>query len=257
MKNRKKWFHLSLVLNLLLALLVGTLVFQYRSNQAVARHHLTVVEEKKPVRSSEIENTATVVSSKNKTYQTRRSVFYSLESPKEKHQIVFLGDSITQNNNWNEMFANPNILNRGISGDTTNGILHRISNIVYLQPRKLFIMAGINDFTVGRTVSKVTQNYIKIIRIIRKASPATTIYVQSTLPVNNALNGSLTSPEKILMLNHNLRNYCAQTGIRFINLYPFFADASNHLRVGYTYDGTHPNGKAYLVWRAYISKYVH
>jgi lysophospholipase L1-like esterase len=256
MKSKKKWFHLSLALNILLVLFSGTLFFHYRSDQAAARHHLTVVEKKKPVRSSEIENTATVVSSKGKTYQTRRSIFYSLENPKEKHQIVFLGDSITQNNNWNEMFDNPNILNRGISGDTTNGILHRIGNIVYLQPRKLFIMAGINDFTVGRTVSKVTQNYIKIIQIIRQASPSTKIYVQSTLPVNNALNGSLTSPEKIIMLNRHLKNYCARAGIRFINLYPLFVDASNHLRVGYTYDGTHPNGKAYLVWRAYIRKYV-
>ncbi len=196
------------------------------------------------------------VTTAGKVYRTKRSIFYSMQRPANKHKIIFLGDSITQNNNWDEMFGSPAILNRGISGDTTRGILHRIGNIVYLQPRKLFVMAGINDFTRGRTVRQVMNDYRRIIEAVRRGSPATDIYVQSTLPINNELNGSQTDPSKIILLNKHLKAYCRSRRLTFINLYPLFADSTQHLKVEYTFDGTHPNGKAYLLWESKIRPYI-
>src|SRR5436305_1790368 len=59
------------------------------------------------------------------TWTGRRTYF--LEHRKsDKHAIVFLGDSITQG--WGTLaqdFPNYKVANRGISGDTTRGILCR------------------------------------------------------------------------------------------------------------------------------------
>lgn len=34
-----------------------------------------------------------------------------------KHKIVFLGSRITENGDWNELFQNKKVVNRGIGGD--------------------------------------------------------------------------------------------------------------------------------------------
>lgn len=192
----------------------------------------------------------------DKVYKTRSSIFRSLEKPDAQHKIVFLGDSITQNCNWNELFSNDNILNRGISGDTTAGILKRIDDIVYLKPTKLFLMAGINDFSLGRTAQQVTRNDVHIIDTIRHELPATKIYVQSTLPINNSLNKYATTPAQIEALNANLQKICREKRIVFINLYPFFTNSTQHLKIKYTFDGTHLNGKGYQLWKNKIKRYV-
>lgn len=45
------------------------------------------------------------------------------EMPIKNNIIVFLGDSIIEGANWDELFDNPNILNRGVSGDTSEDVL--------------------------------------------------------------------------------------------------------------------------------------
>ena len=61
-------------------------------------------------------------------------------------KIVFLGDSITEGGgDWNNYFGTKNIVNRGISGDTTLGVLARLSEICFYKPISLFLLIGIND----------------------------------------------------------------------------------------------------------------
>ncbi|MCF6306660.1 MAG: hypothetical protein L3J09_01760 [Flavobacteriaceae bacterium] len=47
------------------------------------------------------------------------------EMENNNNLIVFLGDSIIESANWDELFNNPNIVNRCISGDKTEGVLTR------------------------------------------------------------------------------------------------------------------------------------
>jgi hypothetical protein len=56
-------------------------------------------------------------------YQHKKQRF---ESYKTKADIVMIGDSITDGAEWHEMFPQLNIVNRGISGDTTVGVLNRL-----------------------------------------------------------------------------------------------------------------------------------
>lgn len=69
-------------------------------------------------------------------YLHQTSLFQIL--PKSKSDIIFLGDSITDECEWAELLKNPQIKNRGISGDTTMGILHRLEDVVKSQPKKIF-----------------------------------------------------------------------------------------------------------------------
>src|ERR671913_427456 len=50
--------------------------------------------------------------------------------PFERGQIVFLGNSITEAGQWDKLTGNGNIINRGIGGDVTFGVLQRLNEII-------------------------------------------------------------------------------------------------------------------------------
>ena len=68
------------------------------------------------------------------------------EKPLNLNDIVFLGNSITAGgNDWSERLNIPNIKNRGIGGDTTDGVIARLDEIIYFKPKAVFLLIGIND----------------------------------------------------------------------------------------------------------------
>ena len=99
-------------------------------------------------------------------------------------KIIFLGDSITDFGDWNELFGNNDIYNRGISGDQTVWALQRLDRIKESKPRKVFIMIGTNDLAVDRSPEDVANNIGRIVKELKTSSPETEIYVESLFPVN-------------------------------------------------------------------------
>lgn len=186
-------------------------------------------------------------------YIDRVTSFMSSNSGKGK--IVFLGDSLIDICEWSELLNNEDIINRGISFDTTDGVLNRLGEVTRLKPRKIFIMVGINDIGKGRDTKLIAENYKKILDYISQNSPATTIYVQSVLPINKDIFKTNTKYEEVRYLNQALNNLCNRYEIDFINLYPLFVIENNKLNPEYTVRGLHLNGKGYLVWKKAIKEY--
>ena len=61
--------------------------------------------------------------------------------PLKLGEIVFLGNSITAGGgNWSLRLDHPNIKNRGIGGDTTDGVLARLDEVIYFQPEAVFLL---------------------------------------------------------------------------------------------------------------------
>lgn len=170
-------------------------------------------------------------------------------------KIVFLGDSLTDICDWSELLNNNDIINRGISLDTTDGVLNRLSEVTRLNPSKIFIMIGINDIGKGRSTKEIINNYIKILNYIKKNSKSTTIYVQSLLPINKDIFKTATKNEEIINLNKELVKLCNSPEVKYVNLYPLFVVDNNKLNPEYTVGGLHVNGKGYLVWKKAIEQY--
>jgi lysophospholipase L1-like esterase len=165
-------------------------------------------------------------------------------------RIVFMGDSLTEAGEWGEMFG-PSVVNRGIGGDSTNRILQRVAGVAKTKPSKVFLMAGINDLTY-RTPADIRDRHQRIIEAIRAESPQTTVYLQSVLPVNNAVKKTGRDNAKVEELNKLLSTLDAV----WIDLRPLFTDANGNLDASLTYDGLHLNGKAYAIWRPALAPYV-
>ena len=177
--------------------------------------------------------------------------------PITENSIIFLGNSITDNCDWAELFQNPNILNRGIGGDDTDGILERISEITERNPSKVFIMIGTNDLAYGKNVEHVLSNYQMIIDSIQLNSPETEIYIQSVLPVDQNIHWT-RSNDDLVLINEGLVKLSSDKNVTFINLYPLFVidDPEVKLNPEYSLDGLHVNGNGYLIWKDAIEKYV-
>ncbi len=188
-------------------------------------------------------------------HQQKATMFEIL--PVRDSSIIFLGNSITDGAHWAELFNNPNILNRGIGGDITEGVLKRINEIVRHKPSKLFIAIGTNDIAQEIPTKKIIENYLAIVENVRASSPITKIYIQSILPV--AIPPGFIFPynnKGVLEVNQELRKICAELDIPYLDLHPHFADETGKLRSDLTNDNLHLLGPGYLLWKDLIQDYV-
>ncbi len=190
----------------------------------------------------------------NPFYWDKKSHFEAL--PKSEAEIIFLGDSLTDLCEWSELFKNDKIKNRGICGDTTEGILNRIDNIIEAKPQKLFILIGINDLNQGRKVEDVLRSYKSILRTLQEQIPKTQVFIQSVLPVNNYSFPNNGVNEKVVKINTALKDLAKEFSFHYIDLFSSFLDSQNQLDAQYTSDGVHLNGKGYLIWQKIIEKDV-
>ena len=177
----------------------------------------------------------------NTYYLSKVSLFKVLKNNKNA-KIMMLGDSITDRGLWGELTQRDDIVNRGINGDTTEGLLHRLDA---LNPhiQKAYIMIGVNDILMGKKISEIFSNYVKIIHTLQ--SQNITPIVESTLYVVKG-----TPPlynKKIKKLNKLLKNYASKNGLKFIDLNAKLAP-NGYLEKIYSIDGLHLNGKGYLIW---------
>jgi len=192
----------------------------------------------------------------NYFYDQRRSFFESV--PDTKNEIILLGDSLTNCANWEELFPDVNIKNRGISGDITFGVLDRIEEVISSKPKQVFILIGINDISRNIPLETILANYQAIIDRIQKESPRTKIYIQSVFPTNDGFTQFKThqgKTDQIILLNGKLEVLAHQKKVDYINLYPVFSDEFGKLNKDFTNDGLHLLGKGYAVWAKNLKKY--
>jgi predicted alpha-1,2-mannosidase len=186
-------------------------------------------------------------------YYHRKDHFERL--PDTKHEIIFLGNSITDNAEWFELFENPNVKNRGIGGDDTDGVLGRLDEVVRSRPDKIFLMIGTNDLAAGKSVEYIISNYRLILRRIREASPETQVYIQSILPTEDAIHTTRNNRD-IMRINKELRAIAGDEGLVYIDLFTPFATPENKLNMDYSLDGLHLNGAGYELWKKLILELV-
>ena len=98
---------------------------------------------------------------KHSTFYYQRATLFEV-LPTSKSDIVFLGNSITNGGEWAELLGNPHAKNRGISGDTTQGVLDRLSTVIKGKPAKIFLLIGTNDFARGKSMDEIVKNVEKI-----------------------------------------------------------------------------------------------
>ena len=191
-------------------------------------------------------------------YYARRATLFE-ELPIGKKDIVMLGNSLTDGGEFNELLNNRHVKNRGIVGDIVQGLIDRIDPIIKGQPKKLFIMTGVNDISHDVSADSIARAMEKLIVMVKQGSPRTKIYLQSLLPFNNDVREwkLLKGRDHVVVeANALLEQVARRQGVTWINLYPLFVDDQGRLRADLTNDGLHLMGKGYLIWRDAIKPYI-
>ncbi|TWJ03194.1 lysophospholipase L1-like esterase [Mucilaginibacter frigoritolerans] len=172
-------------------------------------------------------------------------------------RVIFLGNSITEMGNWKKATGDTTVINRGIGGDITYGVLKRLKDITDRQPSKVFLLIGINDIGKDIPEAVIADNDLKIVKEIHAQCPQTRIYVESVLPVNSTVNNfpqHYDKEEHVLALNKLLRANAAAGNYTYVDIFHLFADANGRLKSEYTYEGLHLKPPAYDIWVAYLRK---
>lgn len=191
-------------------------------------------------------------------YYVRRVTLFD-QLPVGKKDIIMLGNSLTDGAEWNELLNNRHVKNRGIVGDIIQGYYERMEPILKGQPKKIFILGGVNDVSHDVSGDSIARAMEKLIVLIKTRSPLTKIYLQSMLPFNNEVRlwKYLKDREQVVVDgNRALEQVARRQGVTWINLYPLFVDDNGRLRAEYTNDGLHLMGPAYLIWRDAIKPYI-
>ena len=191
-------------------------------------------------------------------YDQRATLFEHL--PVISSDIIFLGNSLTDGCEWGELFGNPHIKNRGISGDVVMGIYDRITPILKGKPAKIFLMSGINDVSHDLTADSVVVMLRKLVIKIKTDSPKTKLYLQSLLPVNDEFTRFPKVHNKtqvIIDINKGIKLLAKEKGCTYIDLYSrLIAPGTQNLDKKYTNDGLHLLGPGYLIWKEVLKPYV-
>ncbi len=164
--------------------------------------------------------------------------------------VVFLGDSITEGGSWHELFPAIPVRNRGIGGDTADGVLARIGQISRGKPSKVFLMIGTNDLTMDVEVPTIIGNINNIVDTIHKKSPATEVFVQSVLPRQKRYRA------RVEELNAGLRE-SIRGKAQWLDIYPLMLNTQEgSIRAELSNDELHLNGGGYRIWRDAIATHV-
>ncbi|MEY2724800.1 MAG: hypothetical protein RLZZ458_667, partial [Planctomycetota bacterium] len=117
-------------------------------------------------------------------WEERRTRF-SKQQQADRNAVVFLGDSITQgaNDDFLGLFPGLKIANRGISGDTTRGMLLRLEDdVLTVEPKAIVILAGTNDLEEGAAPDVIAANVQLILAQIAKGRPETPVVLCLVFP---------------------------------------------------------------------------
>lgn len=195
---------------------------------------------------------------KNNPNYSLETELYDIYKTKQA-DVVMLGNSLTHGANWNELLGRSGVVERGIPGDLTEGMLNRLTSVIKLQPKLCFILAGVNDVYYWIPVEQIFNNYVRILALL-KAKNITPV-IQSTLyagkdwgkewnlkPEDNA--GRNKEIEK---LNNLLRDYASRNNIDYINLIDQMTE-KDYLNPELTYDGIHLNAKGFKIWGREVEK---
>lgn len=185
-----------------------------------------------------------------KLWAERRAGWHQ-QVERDQHALVFLGDSITQG--WGESmggtFPGVKVANRGISGDTTRGVLIRLQeDVLALHPAGIVLLIGTNDLEEGADPETIVSNLKLILAELKKHNPQMPIILCHVFPSSAQKKRPADKIKKINQL------YAAavkgNSQVIPVDTWLLFADANADAKPSEFPDLLHPNQSGYAKWAA-------
>jgi lysophospholipase L1-like esterase len=182
---------------------------------------------------------------------TERRSRWAARAQDDQNAVVFLGDSITQG--WGEdfsgFFPRVKIANRGISGDTTRGVLIRVDqDVLSLHPRAVVLLIGTNDLEEQAEPETIASNLKLILSKLKSHDAKMPIVLCQVFPSSETQKRSADKIKKLNQLYAATVKGDAQ--VTFAETWLLFANAQGDAKPEEFPDLLHPNQAGYTKWAA-------
>jgi len=169
----------------------------------------------------------------------------------DQNAVVFLGDSITQGW-WDDMggnFPGVKVANRGISGDTSRGVLIRLEeDVLALHPRGVVLLIGTNDLEENADPETIAGNLKLILAELKRHNPSMPVVLCQTFPSSATKKRPAEKIKKLNQLYANAVKGDAQ--VTLVENWLLFADSQGDAKPEEFPDLLHPNKTGYAKWAA-------
>ena len=171
------------------------------------------------------------------------------EVGQDQGALVFLGDSITQGwgDSMGDKFAPAKVANRGISGDTTRGVLIRMEeDVLSLNPSGVVLLIGTNDLEEGAAPDVIAANLALIIAKLKAHKASMPIVLCKVFPSAD----SKKRPSSLIKRINELykKAVYGDPQVTILETWTLFANERGEAKETEFPDLLHPNGLGYAKW---------
>lgn len=216
---------------------------------------------------------------KNVPTDNRRYIYDIMNSVvidnKTAVDICFIGDSITEFWELNVYFKEyGTIINRGIGGDTPQGVLHRFKgDVIQLKPKVCVLMIGVNEVwqytdmynyfkteeeTRAEQAKKIENLEIVYKKIFKLCKDNKIILLPcSVMPLRQNHEKPFDQSNSFIDgLNIAIKRLATDFGFEYVDYNSLMKDELGALREDLTWDSAHPHAKGYNIMSRELKTYL-
>lgn len=171
-------------------------------------------------------------------------------------KLICLGDSLTfglgvrHNQKWTALVQQEtgwNVVNQGVNGDTTGGILARLQHVSAVEQPYVLVMGGSNDIFYSGSDSSARSNMGAILHQLRSLGLTPLIGIPlgvdpNAVPAQYAALTDFTAAANTLEEYCRwLKQLCAAFSVPFVDFRADFQNSDGSIKTGLLADGLHPN----------------
>jgi lysophospholipase L1-like esterase len=159
--------------------------------------------------------------------------------------VAFIGDSLTDGYDLKTYYPDMKVINRGIGGDTTHGVLARLdTSVIEPAPRVVVMMIGTNN------LGDMFTDYEEILIKLKSELPDTMVVILSIPPASGEY---VERNGQIAINNVKIKSLAEKYDYAYVDVFtPLFDFERNELRAEYTTDGIHFTPLGYEVITAEV-----
>jgi lysophospholipase L1-like esterase len=176
---------------------------------------------------------------------------WAARADRDRNAVVLLGDSITQGwgDDFSAWFPGMKMANRGISGDTSRGVLIRLrEDVLALSPQAVVLLIGTNDLEEKADPQTIAANLKLILGELARHDAKMPVVLCQVFPSSSAKSRPADKIKKVNQLYGDIVKGNEQ--VTLIETWLLFADAQGDAIPAEFPDLLHPNMAGYAKWAA-------